>query len=66
MQTENCHLRSGSGSLDVEVFVDAFADVAFEMVLGLFVKVIGGLGGLDILAVGKMVAALISWHNLCL
>ena len=66
MQTENCHLRSGGGSLDVEVFSAAVADVAFEMVLGLFVMAIGGLGGLDIPAVGEMVAALISWHKLCL
>ena len=41
MQTENYHLKSGGNSLDVEVFAAAVADVAFEMVLRPFVKVIG-------------------------
>ena len=66
MQTENCHPRSGGDSLDVEVFAAAVAVVASKMVLAPFLKVIGDLGGLDLPAVGEMVADLISWHKLCL
>ena len=60
MQTENCHLRSGGDSLDVEVFAAVVADVAFEMVLGPFVKVIEGL---NMPAVEEKVAALVSWRK---
>ena len=63
MQIGNCHLRFGGDSLGDEVYAAAFAVVAFGMVLGPFVTVIGGL---DIPAVGEMVVALISWHKLCL
>ena len=60
MQTGNCHLRSGGDSLGVEVFAAAVADVAFEKVLGPFVKVIEGL---NIPVVEEKVAALVSWHR---
>ena len=60
MQTENCHLRSGVDSLNVEVFAAAVADVAFEVVLRPFVKVTWSL---NIPAVEEEVAALVSWHK---